>query len=135
MTTTTQARVPLPHRAAAVVLVAVGLGFGIPVPIAVDHLQRTGTLPLTPFGFRAYSGPFESLGPTAFSVLAWALAAICAVDVVAGVLTWRGDPRGPRLAAIATPPGLVLGLGFALPIYLAAIPIRTALLLAGRQRR
>jgi hypothetical protein len=135
MTTTSKAPVPLPHRAAGAVLVTVGLGFGIPVPIAVEHLQRTGTLPLTPFGFRAYSGPFEALGPTAFSVLAWALAAVCAVDVVAGVLTWRGDPRGPRLAAVATPPGLALGLGFALPIYLAAIPIRTVLLLAGRRRR
>jgi hypothetical protein len=122
-------------RVAAAVLVAAGLGFGLPVPFVVDHLWRTGELPLTPFGFRAYSGPFEALGNEAFGGLLVALAAVCAADVAAGVLTWRGDPRGPRLAALATPPGVVLGLGFALPFYLAAVPIWSGLLLAGRRRR
>ena len=126
---------PLPDRAAAAVLVAIGLGFGLPVPIVVEHLRRTGELPMTPFGFRAYSGPAEALGPEAFEALLWAFAAVCAADVAAGVLTWRGDARGPRLAAVATPPGLALGLGFALPFYLAAIPIWSVLLLAGRRRR
>jgi hypothetical protein len=116
------------------VLVAVGLGFGIPIPIVLDHLRRTGELPMTPWGFRAYSGPFEALGPERFGVLLWAFAAVCACDVVAGALTWRGDDRGPRLAAVATPPGIVLGLGFALPIYLASIPLRSVLLLMGRRR-
>jgi hypothetical protein len=121
-------------RAAAVVLVAVGLGFGLPVPVALEHLRRTGDLPMTPFGFRAYSGPFESLGPPAFAALLGAFAAVCAADVAAGVLTWRGDPRGPRLAAAVTIPGAALGLGFALPFYLASIPIRSGLLLLGRRR-
>jgi hypothetical protein len=118
---------------AAGVLAAVGLGFGVPVPIVVDHLRRTGELPLTPWGFRAFSGPFEPLGPQAFTALLWAFCAVCATDVAAGVLTWRGDPGGPRLAAAATIPGVALGLGFALPIYLASIPVRCGLLLLGRR--
>jgi hypothetical protein len=122
------------YSAAAAVLVAVGIGFGTPVPIVVDHLDRTGELPMTPWGFRAYSGPFESLGPERFKMLAWAFALVCLLDVLAGVLTWRGDRRGPRLAAIATPPGVVLGVGFALPIYLASIALRSLLLVTGRRR-
>jgi hypothetical protein len=122
------------RRAAAAVLVAVGIGFGVPVPWAVDHIDRTGELPMTPWGFRAYSGPFETLGMERFKALAWAFAVVCALDVIAGILTWRGDPRGPRLAAATTPPGVVLGLGFALPIYLASIVVRSVLLIAGRRR-
>ncbi len=121
-------------RAAAAVLVAVGVGFGVPVPWVMRHLDETGELPMTPWGFRAYSGPFESLGPERFKALAWAFALVCLADVVAGLLTWRGDRRGPRLAAVATPPGVVLGLGFALPIYLASIVLRSLLLVAGRRR-
>jgi hypothetical protein len=122
------------HRAAGVVLVAVGVGFGAPVPFVVDHLDRTGELPMTPWGFRAYSGPFESPGPERFKLLAWAFAVLCLTDAVAGVLTWRGDRRGPRLAAAMTPPELVLGLGFALPIYLASVVLRSILLVTGRRR-
>jgi hypothetical protein len=123
------------ERAAAVVLVEAGLGFGAATPIVLEHLRRTGELPMTPWGFRAMSGPFERLGPEAFSALVVAMAAVCAADVAAGILIWRDDPRGPRLAAIATPPGMVLGLGFALPFYLAAIPVWSALLVVGRRRR
>ena len=122
------------HRAAAALLIAVGVGFGLPIPWAVDHLDRTGELPMTPWGFRAYSGPFEELGPERFKLLAWAFALVCLTEVIAGLLTWRGDRRGPRLAALATPPGVVLGLGFALPIYLASIVLRSLLLVAGRRR-
>ena len=122
------------HRAAAAVLVSVGVGFGVPVPWAVGHLDRTGELPMTPWGFRVYSGPFEELGPERFKALAWAFALVCLADVIAGLLTWRGDRRGPRIAAVATPPGVVLGLGFALPIYLASIALRSVLLIAGRRR-
>jgi hypothetical protein len=125
--------VPIAQRAAAAVLVAIGLGFGIPTPIVLAHLARTGELPMTPWGFRALSGPFERLGPEAFTALGVAFAGICAIDVVAGTLTWRGDPRGARLAAATTIPGVALGLGFALPFYLASVPIRSVLLLRGRR--
>ena len=123
------------ERAAAVVLVAIGLGFGLPTPFVIDHLRRTGELPMTPFGFRAMSGPFERLGPDAFTALLVAFAAVCATDVAAGALTWNGDRRGPRLAALATPPGVILAAGFALPFYLASVPLWSALLLSARRRR
>ena len=111
-----------------------GTGFGIGALWATLHLRRTGELPMTPWGFRAMSGPFERLGPKAFQALLVVFAAVCAADVAAGALIWRGNPRGRPLAAIATPPGVVLGLGFALPFYLAAIPVWSALLVLGRRR-
>ena len=122
------------ERAAAVALIATGLGFGLPAPIVLEHLRRTGELPMTPFGFRAMSGPFERLGPEAFSALLVALGAVCVADVAAGALLWRGDARGRRLAWAVTPPGIGLALGFALPFYLAAVPVWSALLAVGRRR-
>ena len=121
-------------RAAAGILVAIGLGFGLATPVVLEHLRRTGELPMTPWGFRAMSGPFERLDRDAFDALLVAFGAVCAADVAAGALIWRGDRRGRRLAAVATPPGVILGLGFALPFYLAAIPAWSALLLLGRRR-
>jgi hypothetical protein len=56
---------------------------------------------------------------------------VCALEVVAGSMLWRGDRRGATVAVVATPPAVILGLGFALPIYLASIPLRSAALLAG----
>ena len=120
-------------RAASVGYVLPGLGFGIGALVTIRHLAEHGELPMTPWGFRAYSGPFEELGPERFKALAWVFAVVCACDVLAGLLTWRGDRRGPRLVAVATPPGVVLGLGFALPIYLASIVLRSILMLAGRR--
>ena len=127
--------VPGTDRAAAVILVAIGLGFGLAQPIVLEHLRRTGELPMTPWGFRAMSGPFERFDADTFRALLIAMGAVCAADVAAGVLIWRGDPLGGRLAAVATPPGVILGLGFALPFYLAAVPAWSALLILGRRRR
>jgi hypothetical protein len=126
--------VPRPDRAAAAILIAIGLGFGLPTPVVLEHLRRTGELPMTPWGFRAMAGPFERLDRDAFIALLIAFGAVCAADVAAGAWIWRGDRRGRRLAAVATPPGVILGLGFALPFYLAAIPARSALLILGRRR-
>ncbi len=126
--------VPVPDRAAAAILIAIGLGFGIPTPFVLAYLARTGDLPMTPWGFRAMSGPFERLGPEAFTALGVAFAGVCAVDVVAGTLLWRGDGRGRTVAAAVTPAGVALGLGFALPFYLASIPLRSVPLLLGRRR-
>src|SRR4029079_13747133 len=95
-----------------------------PLPRGLANGPGTGELPMTPWGFRAMSGPFERLGPARFTACAWAFGAVCGGEVTAGVLIWRGDARGRRLAVALTPPGVVLGLGFALPIYLASIPLR-----------
>ena len=120
-------------RIAGALLALLGAGFGPSALWATRHLRRTGELPMTPFGFRALSGPFERLGREPFSALAMALAALSAVHVLAGVLLWRGERRGLRLALATFAPSMALGAGFALPFLLAGLPISLALSVAGRR--
>lgn len=108
-------------------------GFGVAMPIALTHLDRTGELPMTPWGFRAFSGPFEQLGRDRFAILGWSLVAVCALDVVAGVWLWRERRRGAILALATTPVAFSLAVGFALPFMLLPAPIRAALIVAGRR--
>jgi len=86
---------------------------------------------MSPFGFRAFSGPFEALGRDAFTALGWALVVVCALDVLAGVWLWQGKRRGARLGLATTPLALALGFGFALPFLVLLVPIRAGLVLAG----
>lgn len=119
-------------RIAALLFIA-DAGFGIAMPFTLAHLARTGELPMSPFGFRSFSGPFEELGRNAFAVLGWALVVVCALDVLAGLWLWQGRRRGATLGLTTTPFALALGLGFALPFLLLLAPIRAALVLAGRR--
>jgi hypothetical protein len=122
-------------RAAAVLHVALGIGFGIGAAVTVRHLERTGELPMTPFGFRSLSGgPFEDLPQPTFVALAWGLVIAGALDVVTGAWLWRGDRRGWRLSLVTSPVGFVLAIGFALPLLLIGIPVRLALLAIGRRK-
>ena len=123
----------LTTRAAATTFMAFGAGFGIGAVVTLRHLARHGELPMTPLGFRSMSGPFEQLGQERFAALGWALVAACALDTVAGVWLWQGRKRGARLAIATTPVQIFLGAGFALPFLLLGVPVRTALLVAGRQ--
>ena len=120
-------------RAAAVSYLALGLGFGAGAVVTLTHLARTGELPMTPWGFRSMSGPFEALGPDRFAALGWALVGVCALDLVAGVWLWQGRRRGLRLGLATTAPAFGLAAGFALPFLLVGVPIRVVLMLAGRQ--
>lgn len=121
-------------RAAAVTFVALGLGFGLGAAITLDHYAREGELPMTTFGFRSLAGgPFEGLPPGQFAALGWALVGVCALDVVAGIWLWQGRRRGAALGLATTPVALGLGAGFALPFLLIGVPIRAALLMAGRR--
>lgn len=120
-------------RAAAVLYAALGLGFGIGGVVTLDHLGRHGELPMTPWGFRALSGPFEQLGVERFTALGWALVGVCALDTLAGRWLWQGRRRGAGLGLATTPVALFLGAGFALPFLLAGIPLRVALVLLGRR--
>ena len=119
-------------RAAAMSYTALGLGFGIGAVVTLLHLSRTGELPMTPFGFRSMSGPFETLGQDRFAALGWALVGVCALDTLAGVWLWQGRRRGFRLGLATTAPAFGLGAGFALPFLLLGVPIRVALMLLGR---
>ena len=110
-----------------------GLGFGAGSVVTLVYLAREGELPMTPWGFRSMSGPFEELGPDAFTFLGAGLVVVCVLDVVAGVWLWQGRRRGARLALATTPFALGLGAGFALPFLLVGAPIAAALVLAGRR--
>ena len=120
-------------RAAAVGYLVLGLGFGVGSVVTLDHLAREGELPMTPWGFRSMSGPFEKLGPDAFTALGWALVGVCALEVVAGAWLWQGRRRGARLGLATMPLALGLGAGFALPFLLVGAPLSAALALAGRR--
>ena len=123
----------LATRLAAVTFVALGLGFGIGALVALDHDRRHGEMPMTPWGFRAFAGgPFDSLSHDRFTALLWAVVGVCALDVVAGALLARGRRRGATLGLATSPVAFVLSAGFALPFLLIGVPIRVALLLAGR---
>ena len=110
-----------------------GLGFGAGTVITLAYLARDGELPMTPWGFRSLSGPFERLGPGPFIALGWALVGVCVMDSVAGIWLWQGRRRGGLLGLATTPLAFVLGVGFALPFLLVGVPIRVALVLAGRR--
>lgn len=124
----------LATRAAATLFVALGLGFGIGALVALDHDRRHGEMPMTPFGFRAFGGgPFDALSHERFTALLWATVAVCAVDVVAGVLLAQGRRQGTTLGLATSPAAFILSVGFALPFLFISVPIRVVLLLAGRR--
>jgi hypothetical protein len=121
-------------RAAAVLYLALGIGFGVGAAITLDHLRREHQLPMTPFGFRSLAGgPFEQLTPEQFTVLGWALVGVCALDVRSAALHWQGRRDGAVLGIATTPAALILAAGFALPFLLVGVPIRVALVFAGRR--
>jgi hypothetical protein len=126
-------RTPLTVKVAAVSLMS-DAGFGIAMPIALAHVARRGELPMTPWGFRAFSGPFEQLGPERFAALGLVLIGVCTLDVISGIWLWQGRQRGATLGLAMTPLALGLGAGFALPFLLVPAPIRAALVLRGRRR-
>jgi hypothetical protein len=126
-------RTLLANRAAGASFVALGVGFGAGAVVTLTHLARTGELPMTPWGFRSMSGPFEELGQERFTALGWGLVGVCALDVVAGVWLWQGRRRGLRLGSATTVPAFGLAAGFALPFLLIGVPIRVGLMLAGRR--
>jgi hypothetical protein len=115
------------QKAAGLAYVLPALGFGIPTPFVLAYLARNGELPMTPFGFRSHSGPFEALVEPAFMVLGGVLVVSCVIDAAAGVGLWRGRRRGAVLGLAATPLTLAMCVGFAFPFLLAAIPIRLVL--------
>ena len=126
-------RVATTTRAAGAIYAATGIGFGVGSVISLVHLARNGELPMTPFGFRSLSGPFEGLGIVWLSVLGWVFVGVCAVETLAGWRLWKGQRRGASLGIWTTPLAVILGLGFALPFYLVSIPIRLILLALGRR--
>lgn len=126
-------RVRTTRRVASVLYLFLGLAFGLSVPWVLAFLGENGYLPLM-FGFRALGGPFEGLGRGPFVVAGWMLVAVSLLDVIAGVLLWRGR-RGGALLGLATDPiALALGWGFALPLLLIGVPVRALIVITGLRR-
>ena len=119
-------------RVAGAIYLGLGIGFGAGAVWTLLHFARHGELPMTPWGFRSMSGPFEGLGARQFSVLGWAFAAVCALDALAGIWLWQGRRRGARLGMVMSPLAFILGVGFVLPFLLVGVPIRLGLTWAGR---
>jgi hypothetical protein len=120
-------------RVAGASYLVLGIGFGAGAVATLLHLARHGELPMTPWGFRSMSGPFEGLGAGRFAMLGWSFVAVCAMDALAGVWLWQGRRRGARLGMVTSPLALLLGAGFALPFLLIGVPIRLGLTWAGRR--
>ena len=120
-------------RASGVCHIAPGIGFGVGALIAIRALREHGELPMTPWGFRAFDGPFVRLGPEGVTALLWILTGTCALDVLAGTWLWQGRRRGAALGLATTPVQLSLGAGFLLPFLLGAIPLRLGFLALGRR--
>ncbi len=123
-----------PTRAVGISWVLEAIGFGGSMPIALARLARRGELPMTPWGFRAFAGPFERLGRRRFALLGGTLMVVSALQAVAGLWLVQGRRRGALLGLALTPAATMLGAGFALPLWLAPIPVRTVLLLRALRR-
>jgi hypothetical protein len=119
-------------RAAGAIYLVLGIGFGAGAAVTLLHFARHGELPMTPWGFRSMSGPFEGLGAGRFSMLGWSFVAVCTIDALAGIWLWQGRRRGATLGMVTSPLAFILGVGFALPFLLVGVPVRLALTWAGR---
>jgi hypothetical protein len=107
-----------------------GLGFGIPGVIGARHLARTGEL-WTFLGFPTYGhGPFERLGLPTTVPLMTGFVAVCAAEVVSGILLWTDASYATTVSWALVPFELFFWIGFALPLGPVVGLIRTVLLLA-----
>jgi hypothetical protein len=89
---------------------------------------------MTPFGFRSLAGgPFEGLAPSSSprSAAYWSVCALSIWSRECGCR--RAAVQGAALGLATSPFVLVLGAGFALPFLLIGVPVRAALVLAGRR--
>jgi hypothetical protein len=126
---------PLTVRVASLLYALPGLAFGLGTVGTLAYLARKGELPMTPFGWRLMGAPL--VGTVRFGALGWVLAlalvATSALDVIAATWLRQGKPQGARLGLATTPLTLVLAAAFVLPGLLVVAPARALLLLAARR--
>lgn len=117
-------------RAAAVCTLVLGLGFGLPGAYGAWYYARHGEV-WTFLGFPTYGdGPFERWGLPTSTALLLGFVAVCAAEVVVGVLLWGDVTIALWLALALLPVELVFWIGFALPFGPLLGLARTALVVA-----
>lgn len=122
---------PLSIRVAAIIFILVGAGFGLSAIPVIRYILRHNDLPVMMFGIRAFSGPFERLGWSTFTVLLGVFAVLSLLEVLAGVWLWRGLRQGAILGIILSGLNMIFWIGFALPIPLIGGPLRVLLVIVG----
>ena len=118
------------NRAAAVSSLVLGLGFGLPGVYGALYYARHGEVWIF-LGFPTYGGgPFERWGlPTGVGLLL-GFVAVCAAEVVVGILFWSDTTSAPWLALALLPVEFVFWIGFALPFGPLLGLARTVLVIA-----
>jgi hypothetical protein len=102
-------------KVAGLLSILLGLGFGIPGALGTRHLARTGEV-WTFMGFPTYGGgPFERMGLPSTVPLVLGFVAVCAAEVVVGVLLWIDAPHAGLVSFLLLPFELAYWIGFALP--------------------
>jgi hypothetical protein len=118
------------NRAAGVCSLVLGLGFGLPGVYGAWYYARQGQV-WTFLGFPTYGdGPFERWGFPTNVALLLGFVAVCAAEVVVGVLLWGGSTIAPWLALALLPVELLFWIGFALPFGPLLGLARTVLVVA-----
>jgi len=117
-------------RAAAACSLVLGLGFGLPGAYGAWYYARHGQI-WTFLGFPTYGdGPFERWAIPTSTALLVGFVAVCAAEVVVGVLLWRDATTALWLALALLPVELVFWIGFALPFGPLLGLARSALVVA-----
>ena len=117
-------------RAAGVLAVLVGLGFGIPGVIGARHLARYDEV-WQFLGFPTYGeGPFERAGIATTVPLLLGFVAVCAAEVVVGVLLLAEWHPALWLSLVLVPFELAYWIGFALPFGFVLGALRVGLAVA-----
>lgn len=118
------------NRAAGVCSLVLGLGFGLPGVYGAWYYARQGQV-WTFLGFPTYGdGPFERWELPTNIALLLGFVAVCAAEVVVGVLLWGDATIAPWLALALLPVELLFWIGFALPFGPLLGLARTALVVA-----
>jgi hypothetical protein len=122
-------------KAAAVCSLLLGLGFGLPAVYGAWYYARQGQV-WTFLGFPTYGdGPFERWGVPTSVPLLLGFAAVCALEIVVGVLLWRDGSLAPWLALALLPIELIFWIGFALPFGPLLGAARTVLVVIALAQR
>jgi hypothetical protein len=116
-------------QAAAILAWISGLGFGLPAVFGLRYFVQYHEV-WTLMGFPTYGGgPFERWGITTSVPLLAGFIAVCATELVVGVLLWSDVSIGLWLAVALLPFELVFWIGFALPYGAILGAVRTVLVI------